>query len=49
MAGLGFVCGMVGGGVITEFLGWRWVMFVNVLVALAVFLAAPAVIRESRD
>jgi MFS family permease len=30
MAALGFVVGMVGGGVITEFLGWRWVLFVNV-------------------
>ncbi len=49
MAGLGFVCGMVLGGVITEFLGWRWVMFVNVPVALAVLLPAPAVIPESRD
>src|SRR3712207_649054 len=26
MAALGFVVGMVGGGVITEFLGWRWVL-----------------------
>jgi len=49
MAGLGFVCGMVGGGVITELLGWRWVMFVNVPVALAVLVVSPAVIRESRD
>jgi MFS family permease len=49
MAGLGFVCGMVLGGVITQFLGWRWVMFVNVPVALAVLLPAPAVIPESRD
>jgi MFS family permease len=24
MAALGFVLGMVGGGVITDFLGWRW-------------------------
>src|SRR5215213_5216667 len=35
MAALGFVVGMVGGGVITEFFGWRWVLFVNVPVALA--------------
>jgi MFS family permease len=25
MAGLGFVIGMVGGGVITELFGWRWI------------------------
>jgi EmrB/QacA subfamily drug resistance transporter len=49
MAALGFVVGMLGGGVITEFLGWRWVMFVNVPVALAALLPAPAVVSESRD
>jgi EmrB/QacA subfamily drug resistance transporter len=49
MAALGFVVGMVGGGAITEFLGWRWVLFVNVPVALAALLATPAAITESRD
>jgi EmrB/QacA subfamily drug resistance transporter len=48
MAALGFVVGMVGGGVITELLGWRWVLFVNVPVALAALLVAPAAIPESR-
>ena len=49
MAALGFVVGMVGGGVITEFLGWRWVLFVNVPVALAALLPAQAVLPESRN
>jgi len=49
MAALGFVVGMVGGGMITELLGWRWVLFVNVPVALAALLAAPATVPESRD
>ncbi|MDQ3862420.1 MAG: MFS transporter [Actinomycetota bacterium] len=49
MAALGFVVGMVGGGVITEFLGWRWVLFVNVPVALAVLLPAPSALTESRN
>jgi MFS family permease len=40
---------MVLGGVITEFLGWRWVLFVNVPVAIAVLSLAPAAIRESKD
>src|SRR3712207_3021462 len=48
-AALGFVVGMVGGGVITELLGWRWVLFVNVPVALVALLAAPATIPESRS
>jgi MFS family permease len=47
-AALGFVVGMVGGGFITEILGWRWVLFVNVPVAFAALIAAPAVIPESR-
>jgi len=49
MAALGFVVGMVGGGVITEFLGWRWVLFVNVPVALATLVLAPAALPESRN
>jgi EmrB/QacA subfamily drug resistance transporter len=49
MAALGFVVGMVGGGVITEYLGWRWVLFVNVPVALAALVLAPAAIPESRN
>jgi MFS family permease len=49
MAALGFVVGMVGGGVITEYLGWRWVLFVNVPVALATLVPSPAALAESRD
>jgi EmrB/QacA subfamily drug resistance transporter len=49
MAALGFVVGMVGGGVITEFLGWRWVLFVNVPVALLALVPSPAVLPESRS
>ena len=49
MAALGFVVGMVGGGVITELLGWRWVMFVNVPIALAVFVLTPLAVPESGE
>jgi EmrB/QacA subfamily drug resistance transporter len=49
MAALGFVVGMVGGGVITEYLGWRWVLFVNVPVALAALVPSPAALPESRN
>jgi EmrB/QacA subfamily drug resistance transporter len=49
MAAVGFVVGMVGGGVITAFLGWRWVLFVNVPVALAALLPAKVAIPESRN
>src|SRR5829696_5154776 len=49
MAGVGFVFGMVLGGVITQFLGWRWVLFVNVPVALAVLSLARVALDESKD
>lgn len=44
----GFTAGAVLGGVLTDLLSWRFAFFVNVPVALAVLLAGPAVIRESR-
>jgi MFS family permease len=48
MAALGFVAGMVGGGVITDLLGWRWVLFVNLPVALVALLVTPVAVPESR-
>ncbi|WP_328708594.1 MFS transporter [Microbispora hainanensis] len=44
----GFTAGAVLGGVLTDLLSWRWAFFVNVPVAVAVLLVAPAVIAESR-
>ncbi|MGW4799050.1 MFS transporter [Nonomuraea sp. NPDC004297] len=44
----GFTTGAILGGVLTDLLSWRWAFFVNVPVALAVLLIAPAVIKESR-
>ena len=48
MAALGFVVGMVGGGVITDLLGWRWVLLVNVPVALVALAVTPVAVPESR-
>lgn len=44
----GFTTGAVLGGVLTDLLSWRWAFFVNVPVAAAVLLVAPAVLKESR-
>ncbi|WP_326627410.1 MFS transporter [Nonomuraea fuscirosea] len=44
----GFTTGAILGGVLTDLLSWRWAFFVNVPIALAVLLVAPAVIEESR-
>lgn len=44
----GFTSGAILGGLLTELLSWRWAFFVNVPVALAVLVAAPLVLTESR-
>ncbi|MFE1950277.1 MFS transporter [Streptomyces sp. NPDC059524] len=44
----GFTTGAILGGVLTDLLSWRWAFFLNVPVALAVVVIAPAVIKESR-
>jgi EmrB/QacA subfamily drug resistance transporter len=40
--------GLVLGGVITEWVSWRWVLFVNVPIGIIVALAAPAFLSESQ-
>jgi EmrB/QacA subfamily drug resistance transporter len=39
--------GLVLGGVITEWVSWRWVLFINVPIGIAVALAAPLFLTES--
>jgi MFS family permease len=48
MAGLGFVAGMVGGGVLTELWGWRWIFLVNLPLVLVTLVPAARVLAESR-
>jgi EmrB/QacA subfamily drug resistance transporter len=40
--------GLVLGGVITEWVSWRWVLFVNVPIGAAVVLAAPLFLPETQ-
>ena len=45
----GAALGLILGGLLTEYASWRWVLFVNVPVALAAVLGARRVVPESRD
>jgi EmrB/QacA subfamily drug resistance transporter len=44
----GAAAGLLLGGVITEFLSWEWVFFVNVPIGIAVVIAALRLVPESR-
>ncbi len=49
VAGSGGAAGVLLGGVLTEGLGWEWVLWVNVPVSLVAFAFTPSLIAESRD
>src|SRR6187397_2272940 len=48
VAGAGGAAGMLLGGILTDGLGWEWVLWVNVPVSLIAFVLAPRLIAESR-
>ncbi|MEU0071901.1 MFS transporter [Streptomyces sp. NPDC006332] len=43
----GGAIGLLAGGMLVEWLNWRWVLFVNVPIGLLIALATPRYIRES--
>lgn len=47
VSGSGAAIGLLAGGMLTSWLSWRWVLFVNVPIALALLLLAPRFIAES--
>src|SRR4051812_30670676 len=47
-AGSGAAVGVVLGGLLTSYLSWSWIFFVNVPVAVAAMALAPVLLRESR-
>src|SRR6185369_13483045 len=48
LGGSGAAVGVLLGGVLTEYLSWRWIFFVNVPVGALVLLLAPRIVHESR-
>jgi len=47
-SGSGAAAGVLLGGVLTSYLSWSWVFFINVPVGLAAIALAPVLLRESR-
>jgi EmrB/QacA subfamily drug resistance transporter len=48
IAGLGGAAGVLLGGMLTEWAGWEWVLFVNVPIGIAAAVLTPRYVRESR-
>ncbi|MDX6377394.1 MAG: hypothetical protein QOE98_1697 [Gaiellaceae bacterium] len=48
VGGSGAAVGVLAGGVLTEYLGWEWIFFVNVPVGIAVLALIRRLVRESR-
>jgi EmrB/QacA subfamily drug resistance transporter len=48
LGGGGAAVGVLAGGVLTTYLSWRWIFFVNVPVGVLAFVVTPRVVRESR-
>ena len=48
LGGSGAAVGVLAGGILTEYLSWRWIFFVNVPVGAIVLLLTPRIVPESR-
>jgi EmrB/QacA subfamily drug resistance transporter len=49
IGGSGAAVGVLAGGVLTKYLGWEWIFFVNVPVGVLAFVLVPRYVRESRS
>src|SRR5919206_3540379 len=48
LGGSGAAVGVLAGGILTDYLSWRWIFFVNVPVGIAVLLMTTRIVPESR-
>jgi EmrB/QacA subfamily drug resistance transporter len=48
IAGAGAAIGVLLGGILTEYVGWEWIFFVNVPIAAATLVFVPRLVQESR-
>src|SRR2546430_4837447 len=48
LGGSGAAVGVLAGGVLTKYLGWEWIFFVNVPVGALVLALTPRIVPESR-
>ena len=48
LGGGGAAVGVLAGGILTTYLSWRWIFFVNIPVGAVAFALAPRFVRESR-
>ncbi|HEY3725736.1 MAG TPA: MFS transporter [Solirubrobacteraceae bacterium] len=49
MGGAGGAAGVLLGGVLTDLLGWRWILFINVPIGLVAAVMAQRLLLESRN
>jgi EmrB/QacA subfamily drug resistance transporter len=45
----GFVLGLLVGGALTTWIGWRWIFFINLPAGVAALIGVPLLVRPDRD
>ena len=48
LSGVGAAIGLIAGGLLTQYLSWRWCLFVNTPMAIIAFILAIPEVRESK-
>lgn len=48
ISGGGAAIGLISGGLLTQYLDWRWCLFVNIPIAMIAFVFAVPLVRESK-